>query len=405
MHLRILHTSDWHIGRKLKEHDRAEEFRKFFAWLGDVIARENIDALIVSGDIFDTRSPSAEAQEIYYSFLAEVSGKSCRHVVITSGNHDSAAFIDAPSKIMSRLEIHLVGRSRNDEIITLKDESGSPEMIVCAVPFLRDKDLRTVKAEDTFADVEHQIKTGIKNHYAEIFSRALETRGDNDIPIIATGHLFLEAGTTRADEGEHSLYVGTAIKVGTDIFPDYIAYTALGHLHSPQKIGRPNIRYSGSPVYMSFGELGVTKTVSIVDFDGKNFAGVREIDIPVFQEMARISGDMAGIKDDIQKLVSKNESVWLEVIYTGDTRPADIQKELSELVKDSAVEILSIIDKMNYKIPGDGANDFDGKILSDIEPLKMFERLMTSKDVPEEKQEKMKELYGEILQEAKAEEK
>ena len=405
MHLRILHTSDWHIGRKLKEHDRAEEFRKFFAWLADVIARENIDALIVSGDIFDTRSPSAEAQEIYYSFLAEISGKSCRHVVITSGNHDSAAFIDAPSKIMSRLKIHLVGRSRNDEIITLNDESGNPEMIVCAVPFLRDKDLRTVKAEDTFADVEHQIKTGIKNHYAEIFSRALETRGDNDIPIVATGHLFLEAGITRADEGEHSLYVGTAIKVGTDIFPDYIAYTALGHLHSPQKIGRPNIRYSGSPIAMSFGELGVKKTVSIVDFDGKNFAGVREIEIPVFQEMARVSGDMAGIENDIRNLVSKNESVWLEVVYTGDVRPDDIQKELSELVKDSAVEILSIIDKMNYKTDSDGANDFGGKTLSDIEPLRMFERLMESKDVPDEKQDRMKELYAEILQEAKAEEK
>ena len=264
--------------------------------------------------------------------------------------------------------------------------------------------MRTVKAEDTFADVEHQIKTGIKNHYADIFSRALETRGDNDIPIVATGHLFLEAGTTRADEGEHSLYVGTAIKVGTDIFPEDIAYVALGHLHSPQRVGRPNIRYSGSPVYMSFGELGVTKTVSVVDFDGKNFAGVREIDIPVFQEMARISGDMAGIESGIRELASKNESVWLEVVYTGNTRPADIQKELSDLVKDSSVEILSIIDKMNYyKTPGDGANDFDGKILSDIEPLRMFERLMKSINVPEEKQDRMKELYGEILQEAKAE--
>ena len=403
--MRILHTSDWHIGRKLKEHDRADEFRKFFEWLADVITRENVDALIVSGDIFDTRSPSAEAQEIYYSFLAEISGKKCRHVIITSGNHDSAALIDAPGKIMSRLKIYVVGRSSGDEIITLKDESGSPEMIVCAVPFLRDKDLRTVRAEDTFSEIERQIKTGIKNHYAEIFSRALEIRGDLDIPIVATGHLFLDAGRTGADEGEHSLYVGTAIKVGADIFPDYIAYAALGHLHSPQKIGRPNIRYSGSPLAMSFGESGTQKSVSVVDFDGRNFAGVREINIPVFQEMSRISGDMPEIEDDIRNLASRNESIWAEVTYTGNVQPVDIHKSLSELVKDSAVEILSIIDAGNYHVPGNDTKDFDGKTLGDIEPMRMFERLLKSRGTPEEKHGKMKELYREILQEVRAEEK
>ena len=400
MPLRILHTSDWHIGRKLKEHDRAEEFRNFFAWLADVIARENVDALIVSGDIFDTRSPSAEAQEIYYSFLAEISGKKCRHVIITSGNHDSAAFIDAPGKIMSRLDINVVGRSCNDEIITLSDESGSPEMIVCAVPFLCEDDVMLFKTEDESADKSRKIRAAIMNHYAEIFSEALKVRGDSNIPIVTTGHLFLQRGKTQPDEGERSIYLGTAPNVGTDIFPDYIAYVALGHLHSPQKIGRPNIRYSGSPLAMSFGELGVTKTVSIVDFDGRNFAGVREIDIPVWQKMQRIYGDMAKIENDIKNLVSKNESVWAEVIYTGNEQPVDIQSRLSELVKDSAVEILSIKDESpRNNIPGVKGRPDSLITLNEMKPMEMLNLYFEKYGIPEEEQKIYRPLYIEILRE------
>lgn len=402
--MRILHTSDWHLGKKLKEHDRADEFRNFLEWLSDIIARENVEALIVAGDIFDNRNPSAESQEMYYSFLGKIAGKSCRDVIITSGNHDSPALIDAPAEIMMRCNIHVIGRSRTDEIITLNDADGSPEMIVCAVPFLRDSDLRKVKEGDTFSDVEREIKAGIMSHYAEIFARARELRGDNDIPIIAAGHLFLEAGKTRTDEGERSMYLGTAIKVGTDIFPEDIAYTALGHLHSPQEVGRANIRYSGSPIHLTFGEWGVPKTVSIVDFDGKNFAGVREIEIPVWQEMSRISGDMAGIEEDIRGLIRLNKSVWAEVTYTGNEQPGDIQKALAEIVKGSAVEVISIIDAEKYITGGNDSDDFGGKTLGDIEPLKMLRRKMDSRNISGDKRGKLEELYREILSEISAEE-
>ena len=158
-------------------------------------------------------------------------------------------------------------------------------------------------------------------------------------------------------------------------------------------------------VHMSFSELGVAKTVSIVDFEGKNFAGVREIDIPVWQKMARISGDMAGIESGIRKLIALNDSVWVDVTYTGNTQPIDIQERLAELVKGSKVEVLSIIDEEKYIVPGNNIDEFDGKTLDAIDPLKMFERLMQSKGTPKDKQEKMKDLYMKILQEVEAEEK
>lgn len=392
MRLRILHTSDWHIGRKLKEHDRTDEFRKFFEWLSGVIRREEVDALIVSGDIFDSRNPSADAQEIYYSFLAEISGKTCRHVVITSGNHDSAALIDAPAGIMRRCEVHVVGRSSDDEIITLNDESGKAEMIVCAVPFLHESDFRL------FGNTDAELKTGIKNHYAEIFTRAREIRGDDDIPIIATGHLFLESGKTRTDEGERSIYLGTAIKVGTDIFPEDVGYVALGHLHSPQSVGRSNIRYSGSPIHMSFGEWGITKTVSIVEFAGRNFAGIREVEIPVWQKMARISGDMAVIERELRALMDKDESVWAEVTYTGRNSAGDLQERIYELVKDSAVDVLSIKDESPRTNISCNKPDYPITI-RDMKPLEMLKRYFEENGVTEEEQEIYRPLYKEVLRE------
>ncbi|MBQ2616860.1 MAG: exonuclease SbcCD subunit D C-terminal domain-containing protein [Synergistaceae bacterium] len=399
--MRILHTSDWHLGRKLKEHDRSEEFRKFFEWLENVTCHENPDALIVSGDVFNNFNPLVEAQEMYYTFLGKIAGKSCRNIIIISGNHDSAPFIDAPAEIMRRCNIHVIGCACENEIITLNDSQRKPEMIVCAVPFLHDGDVRTVRAEDTFAEIEREIKAGIMRHYAGIFERAREIRGESEIPIIATGHLFLEAGKTQIGEGKHATYLGTAIKVGTDIFPEDIAYVALGHLHSPQKVGRGNIRYSGSPIAMTFGECETQKSVSIVDFDGRNFAGVKEIPVPVWQKMARVAGDMAEIERRLRELGGLKESVWAEVAYTGRESPGNLQDRIDEIVKGCQnVEVLSVVDDGQYM---EHNKEFVGRKLEDISLEKMFDHLMNTRNVSAEKRELFKKMYFEIIGSVNAE--
>ncbi len=406
---RILHTSDWHIGRKLKERDRAEEFQQFFEWLSEIINSEKIDALIVSGDIFDNSTPSSQAQELYYSFLAKVSKSSyCRHIVITSGNHDSASFIDAPSEIMKMCKIHVVGKASDDksrEVIELKDSNGQTELIVCAVPYLYERDLITAKKDDTQADRDSRIKAGIISHYEEVFREAAELQKTNDVPVVSMGHLFLEAGITRTDEGEHSLYLGTAIKVGSDIFPENIAYTALGHLHSPQSVGRVNMRYSGSPIALTFGELGVQKSVSIVEFEGKNFKEVKEIPVPVYQIMTRISGDMAEIERKIRNLAELKKSVWVEVTYTGSEIAGDIQERLNEILKDyenndyENVEILSIRNETAHEITAHDTEKNLPATLENIKPLEMLELFFKENEIPKETQEIFTPLYKEILRE------
>ena len=397
--LRILHTSDWHIGKKLKEHERLQEFKKFFAWLEKIIVDEKIDALIVSGDIFDNRNPSIESQELYYSFLGKIAGKSCRHVVITSGNHDSAPFIDAPAEIMGRCNVHVIGRACGNEVITLKDSDGRIGLIVCAVPFLLDKDIRTVKADDTSLDIQRAMKAGIMKHYAEVFEKAREVRGDSDVPIIAMGHLFLEAGKTQTEEGEHALYIGGAIEVGTDIFPEDIAYTALGHLHSPQSVGRENIRYSGSPVAMTFGELDIPKSVSVVDFDGRNLSRLKEIQVPVFQTMKRVPGDMAKIEAEIKELSKLNESVWVEVTYNGSEAVGDIRERLEGILSlYPSVEVLSTRSESKTQTTSSGTETESKPVtLENIKPLDMLSLYCSEKNIDKNTQEIFEPLYKEIL--------
>ncbi len=394
--MRILHTSDIHTGRRLKEHERTEEFQKFFCWLESQIVNQNIDTLLISGDIFDNTTPSVTAQNIYYSFLARIANSSLRHTVIISGNHDSPSFIDAPSDILKLCKIHVIGQACDnpeDEVIPLYDSEGRLELIVCAVPFLRDKDVRKVSAEDSFSDIDRALQAGIKNHYERVFEHARSLRGDNDIPIIAMGHLFLKNGKTREGDGVRSLYVGTSVEIGSDIFSEDIAYTALGHLHSSQSIGRENIRYSGSPIAMGFSEAEQKKSVSIIEFEGRNFVSVNEIRVPVFQRLERISGSIEEIESQISKLGLENESIWLEVTHKGELE-MNLQERVNECAKIYPnIEIMSLYDESKST----NGNTVDVPNLESITPDEMLKLCFDFNNTPEEQREKFIPLYHEIL--------
>lgn len=396
--MRILHTSDIHTGRKLKDRDRTDEFRKFFCWLEKQIMNEEIDTLLISGDIFDNTTPSVTAQNIYYRFLGHIAESRCRHTVIISGNHDSAAFIDAPSDILRHCKVHVIGQAcmnPEDEVICLNDSYGRPELIVCAVPYLRDKDVRTVSADDSFSDIDRALQTGIRAHYERVFEHARKLQGDLNVPIIAMGHLFLKNGVTREGDGVRSLYVGTSVEVSSDIFPEYITYTALGHLHSAQSIGRENIRYSGSPIAMGFGEAGQNKSVSVIETAGKNLMSMKEIPVPVFQRLERISGDMNKLENAINTLGHENESIWLDVTYTGENIQGNLQDKLNDCVKKfPLIDILSVRDE-SIKDSNQSLSVPDG--LDSITPLDMLKFCFDENDTPKEQRDILVPLYEEIL--------
>ncbi|MBD3726391.1 MAG: exonuclease subunit SbcD, partial [Moraxella osloensis] len=275
--LTLLHTSDWHLGRRLYGKPRYDEFKQFLDWQLQTLREQKVDVLLIAGDIFDTTAPSNQAQNLYYDFLSQVCHTECRHVVIVAGNHDSASFLEAPKQLLKAFNIHIIGSMTDtptDEVITLSDKSGQPELIVMAVPYLRDRDVRTVGHGERLDDKERKLAQGIKAHYAQIADIAiaqqaqLQAKYKRSIPIVATGHLFTVGGQTMEGDGVRDLYVGSLGSIGAEIFHPHIDYVALGHLHIPQVVGgQPHIRYAGSPIAMGFGESRQQKQVHLLRFD------------------------------------------------------------------------------------------------------------------------------------------
>lgn len=274
--LTVLHTSDWHLGRRLYGNMRYDEFEAFLAWLTQTIQDYKVDVLIVAGDIFDTMTPSNRAQSLYYRFLGEISQLYCDHVVIVAGNHDSPSFLDAPAEILKYLSVHVIGtacENLKDEVLLLKDKQGEPQCLIAAVPYLRDRDVRLSLPGESTLDKDKMVLAGIQHHYDQVAQiaktqqAALSDQYQRHIPIIATGHLFAAGSKTTEDDGVRDLYVGSLGQVSAELFDEAFDYVALGHLHVPQKVGnREHIRYCGSPIAMGFGEARQQKQVLLLQF-------------------------------------------------------------------------------------------------------------------------------------------
>ena len=398
--LKLLHTSDWHIGRTLYSRKRYEEFGAFLTWLADTIQQNEIDALLVAGDIFDTSAPSNRAQELYYRFLCRVAASCCRHVVVVAGNHDSPSFLNAPKELLKALDVHVVGSSTEspeDEVLVLRNEQDAPELIVCAVPYLRDRDIRVAEAGESVEDKERKLIDGIRTHYTAVAALAEQKREElgADIPIVGTGHLFTAGGQTVDGDGVRELYVGSLAHVTAGIFPACFNYLALGHLHVPQEVnGSKTIRYSGSPLPMGFGEAKQQKSVCLVEFHS-TAASVQLIDVPVFQRLERVKGDWDGISNRILELTATDSPGWLEVIYDGIEVIGDLRERLEAAISGTQMEILLI--KNNRIIDRVLRQIHEEETLDDLNVNDVFERCLAVHDVPEEQRPELLRAYQETV--------
>jgi len=398
--MKILHTSDWHIGRTLYGQKRHREFEAFFTWLVDTIHGEKVDVLLVAGDIFDNSVPDTRSQELYYRFLNKVAASRCRHVVIIAGNHDSPAFLDAPRGLLRTLDVHVVGTLPDDpeeEVLTLDNADGAPGLVVCAVPYLRERDIRVAEPGESPEQKERKIVAGIREHYARVVAIAEQrrTRLGGHIPLVVMGHLFTTGGKTLEGDGVRDLYVGSLGHVGMDVFPPGIDYMALGHLHVPQQAGAPWRRFSGSPLPMGFGEAGQRKSVCVVEFADLE-PRVRQLPVPVFQRLARIRGDWAAITAGIFELTIDEESVWLEVAYDGDELIGDLRERLEEAVAGSSLRILRVRNqrlavRVLCQDPGEEED------LGNLTPDTVFARCLDAHEVPEAQRPLLRQSYQEVL--------
>lgn len=283
MGLRILHTSDWHLGHVFHGVEREYEHRIFLDWLLDTLEAEAIDALLIAGDVFDAANPPASATKLWYQFLARAHARTPRlQIVAIGGNHDSAARLEAPRPILNELgPLHVVGglpRVNGDVdldqlIVPLRDRENGIAAWVLAVPFLRPADLPTVGPD---AD---PLVEGTRSLYQEVL-QAIHARRTTDQAVIAMGHCYMVGGQL-SESSERKVLGGNQHPLPHDILGADTTYAALGHLHVPQRVGgKENIRYSGAVLPLSFDAKAVHHSVVMVETEGTQATSIRELQVP-----------------------------------------------------------------------------------------------------------------------------
>lgn len=304
--MRLLHTSDWHLGHTLHDWARDEEHAMFFAWLRDALVEHEVDALIIAGDIFDTANPSAFALRSWYELLASLRVR-CPDldIVVIGGNHDSPGRLDAANPILSALRIHVVGGMPHrapgtsftlspyalERLVVPIRSRGEIRAWVAAVPFLRPVDLPHVTAEDPLIE-------GVRRVYDEVLSHA-RSRRDPQHALVATGHLYM-VGSSLSENSERKVLGGNLHALPVDIFAPDVAYTALGHLHRPQMVGkRDSVRYSGSPIPLDASEAEYPHQVQLIDLVGPEVREVRALRTPRGVEIWRIPASGSLPVDDL----------------------------------------------------------------------------------------------------------
>ncbi|TAF35008.1 MAG: exonuclease subunit SbcD [Cytophagales bacterium] len=417
--VRVLHTADWHLGQKfLGQYYRDDEFSRFLDWLRDeVIVKQGVQVLIHSGDVFDIPNPPITATRLYFNFLSSLQHSCCEHVVIVGGNHDSPPQLNSAAQILECLNVYVRGHASDkpsDDLIILKDKQEQPFMVVCAVPFLRDRELYLGDIALDEAAHRQAIQKAIKAHYQK-FSKLLAPYKAQGLPIIATGHLWVsgaevsDASVVGRDTAERPTYMGTLADVGVDVFGQDFQYVALGHIHKSQKVGGHNhIRYAGSPIPLDFSERKQEKSVLIVDFEGQNAPTVLSVKVPVLRPLLRLEGTLATIAKKLEErsLQFKTQTdfqSWAELILISEHSQAADEEAIKELTEKYKNAIL-FLSKKRKKIAQEGSDNFAEDDFFDLTArenvLHVFEQFCLSKNInSEEKLAALKKTFEQVFNE------
>ncbi|WP_018982067.1 exonuclease subunit SbcD [Salinimonas chungwhensis] len=372
--MKILHTSDWHLGQTFFTKTRKDEHEAFLQWLLSVAEQEQVDLIIVAGDIFDTGTPPSYARQLYNQFVVDLQHAGCELVVL-GGNHDAVSVLNESRQLLSCLNTHVIastGISLQEQVLTINNRRSEPGAIICAVPFIRPRDVLQSQAGDTGTDKRRALGEAIAAHYDTVYQHALEIRQHlgKPLPIIATGHLTA-LGVSQSDS-VRDIYIGTLEGFAAEGFPpaDYIA---LGHIHRPQKVAKSeSIRYSGSPIPLSFDELKHRKQIILVEFAGDAAAHINPIDVPIFQPMACHSGSLEELASELASYEQTEQTVWLSLEVTTQGYLSDLQQRIATMTDGLNVEVLQLRRARNRQ--ADTLRTQTTETLSELSPKQVFAR-------------------------------
>ncbi|MEZ9241604.1 exonuclease subunit SbcD [Vibrio splendidus] len=373
--MKILHTSDWHLGQNFYNKSRKNEHERFLQWLLEQVTEHDIDAIIVAGDIFDTSTPPSYAREMYNKFVVDSNKIGCQ-LVLLGGNHDSVSVLKETQQLLKYMGADVIPNTNEDhatQVVELKGKNGDVEALVCAIPFIRPRDVLTSQAGVTGVERQKQLGDAIKQHYQSVYDAAVEKRAtfenSEHMPIIATGHLT--AMGVQQSDSVRDIYVGNLDGFAADGFPD-ADYIALGHIHRPQVVAkREYIRYCGSPIPLSFDELKSQKQVCVVEFvEGERT--ISQLPVPTFQPLAEIKGDLSEIESQLNQYIGldSDQSVWLSIEVQAQDYLSDLQERMRALTEGLNVEVLQLRrarERRNQALDQESA-----ETLSELSPMDVF---------------------------------
>jgi exonuclease SbcD len=373
MPLKILHTSDWHIGKQLLKIDFNEDMELFFNWLIQTIESEGINVLLMSGDLFDQANPSQAAMTQYYQFLKRMIPLECK-IIITGGNHDSPHVLNAPKELLHFLDIEVIGGApENIAELFIPIEKNNEKAVVAAVPFLRDKDIRKSAPGESYEDKMEQIKEGLKAYFETVNNYYSENYQGFNYVVMA--HLFAQGAQT--SESEREIQIGNQAGIEAAIFGEAPDYVALGHIHKPQIVGLPHIRYSGSPISLSFSEKLDRKQVVILDIQNGKL-NTETFEIPIFRRLVTFEGTLAEVKEQIANYQHQSPLTDLaELIVKEEHENVQTIRELDDLLSRETENGLDIVKgKLEFvnKILGTSSFMEEGENVSDFKPEQLFEK-------------------------------
>lgn len=369
--MKLLHTSDWHLGQQFMGKSRDAEHQQFLAWLIQQIDVKKPDALIVAGDIFDTTTPPSYARRRFHDFLENLIDSPVTSVVIIAGNHDSVAVLNESAKLLRKLNVYVIAEFDCQRFLNASEEQEQQYLnnilipvfsatnvnqtvgFICALPYLRSRDLLASQAEESITDKTSRIQQAIVQTYEKAFAISREMMAAQnmaELPLVMTGHLTTLGSSVT--ESVREIYVGNLEGLATSNFPpaDYIA---LGHIHKRQPASqRQHIHYSGSPIPLSFDEAAQQKSlldVSVKRDGDARVTQVENIDIPSWQTLKQIRGPLAELENTLHELKAQlaqaeipQQAIWLQIDIEGSQVFDNLYEHLQGIVDGCPIEILRI---------------------------------------------------------------
>lgn len=392
--MRILHTSDWHLGQHFMGKSRQAEHQALIDWLLIQVDAHAVDAVLIAGDIFDTGSPPSYARELYSQLVVRLHNAGVA-LLLLGGNHDSVATLGESRAMLACLSTTVVAAvdaaASQVVMLPLRGGKGEAGCIVCAVPFIRPRDVLQSQAGQSAEEKQQSMQAAIQAYYQSVHDAGRERQAELQkelgrvVPLIATGHLTTVGASS--NESVREIYVGSLDAYPTSAFPP-VDYIALGHIHKPQKVGElDHIRYCGSPIPLGFDEARQQKEMLLVDMGADGLGAITPLFVPRFQPLISVSGNLAALASAISAAAtegSSEKSVWIEVTVAEDDYLSDLPARIEAMTQGLPVDVLRV-----RRQRGSATVSIAGEVsetLDELSPDDVFARRLKQEDLAPELQ-------------------